>query len=78
MRPAVQGDGRGHDYTVAYLGYSGDGHLGAWNLTATAYLALGRDDEWSGRVAWFLYGSFDRRWQDIHAAGDGQEESVAD
>lgn len=44
VRPAVQGDGRGHDYTVAYLGYSGDGHLGAWNLTATAYLALGRDD----------------------------------
>jgi len=44
VRPAVQGDGRGHDYTVAYVGYSGDGHIGAWNLTATAYLALGRDD----------------------------------
>ena len=44
VRPAVQGDGRGHDYTVAYIGYSGDGHIGAWNLTATAYLALGRDD----------------------------------
>jgi hypothetical protein len=44
VRPAVQGDGRGHDYTVAYLGYSGDGHLGRWNLTASAYAALGRDD----------------------------------
>ena len=44
VRPAVQGDGRGHDYTVAYLGYSGDGHLGRWNLTATAYAALGRDE----------------------------------
>jgi hypothetical protein len=44
VRPAVQGDGRGHDYTVAYLGYSGDGHFGRWNLTASAYLALGRDD----------------------------------
>src|SRR5690349_2042567 len=40
VRPAVQGDGRGHDYTVAYLGYSGDGHIGRWNLSATAYLAL--------------------------------------
>lgn len=43
VRPAVQGDGRPHDYTVAYLGYSGDGHLGPWNLTATAYAAIGRD-----------------------------------
>ena len=43
VRPAVQGDSRAHDYTVAYLGYSGDGHLGPWNLTASAYAALGRD-----------------------------------
>ncbi|HET9580616.1 MAG TPA: hypothetical protein VFP44_22505 [Usitatibacter sp.] len=44
VRPAVQGDSRGHDYTVAYLGYNGDGHLGRWNLSASAYAALGRDD----------------------------------
>jgi hypothetical protein len=29
---------------VAYLGYNGDGHLGRWNLTVSAYAALGRDD----------------------------------
>jgi hypothetical protein len=44
VRPAVQGDSRPHDYTVAYLGYSGDGHFDRWNLTATAYVALGRDE----------------------------------
>ncbi len=44
VRPAAVGDERGHDYTVAYLGYSGDGHLGRWNLTASLYAALGHDD----------------------------------
>lgn len=44
VRPAVQGDGRAHDYRVAYLGYSGDGHFERWNLTATFYAALGRDE----------------------------------
>jgi hypothetical protein len=44
VRPAVQGDGRAHDYRVAYLGYSGDGHFGRWNLAATFYAALGRDE----------------------------------
>lgn len=44
VRPAVQGDGRGHNYTVGYLGYSGDGHIGSLNLTTSLYLALGRDD----------------------------------
>jgi hypothetical protein len=44
VRPAVAGDARPHDYRVAYLGYSGDGHFGRWNLTATLYAALGRDD----------------------------------
>jgi hypothetical protein len=43
-RPAVLGDERPHDYRVAYLGYSGDGHFGRWNLTATLYAALGRDE----------------------------------
>ncbi len=43
-RPAILGDARGHDYRVAYLGYSGDGHLGRWNLTASVYAAIGRDE----------------------------------
>ena len=44
VRPAVMGDSRPRDYRVGYLGYSGDGHLGRWNLAATSYVALGRDE----------------------------------
>jgi hypothetical protein len=44
VRPAVQGDSRPHGYEVAYVGYSGDGHLGRWNLTTSVYAALGRDE----------------------------------
>ena len=40
-RPAVLGDVRPHNYTVAYFGLSGDGHFGAWNLTSSVYAALG-------------------------------------
>lgn len=43
-RPASLGDERGHDYTVGYLGYNGDGHFGRWNLQVSAYAALGRDE----------------------------------
>jgi hypothetical protein len=43
-RPAVLGDARPHDYRVAYLGYSGDGHWGRWNLSGSIYAALGRDE----------------------------------
>ncbi len=43
-RPASLGDERPHDYTVGYLGYNGDGHLGRWNLQASLYAALGRDE----------------------------------
>ena len=42
VRPAVVGDVRPHNYDVAYLGLNGDGHFGKWNLTSSAYLALGR------------------------------------
>ena len=42
-RPALLGDLRPHDYTVAYLGYSVDGRIGRINLTASAYAALGKD-----------------------------------
>src|SRR6476659_6058977 len=44
VRPAVQGDSRPHDYTVTYLGYSGDGHFDRWNLSTSVYLAFGHDD----------------------------------
>ncbi len=44
VRPAVQGDSRAHSYTVGYLGYSGDGHLGSLNLSTSLYVALGRDE----------------------------------
>jgi len=44
VRPAAAGDSRPHDYTVAYLGYSGDGHWGPWNLSGSVYAALGRVD----------------------------------
>lgn len=40
-RPAVVGDGRRRNYDVTYLGLNGDGHFGRWNLTSSAYLALG-------------------------------------
>ena len=42
-RPSSLGDERPHDYTVGYLGYNGDGHVGPWNLQASVYAALGRD-----------------------------------
>ncbi len=56
-RPAVIGDVRPRDYTVGYLGYNGDGHFGRWNLQASAYLALGRDN----------HNPFTGRAQDIRA-----------
>jgi hypothetical protein len=43
-RPAVFGTGRPHNYDVTYLGYNADGHLGRWNLSASAYYAVGTDD----------------------------------
>lgn len=42
IRPAVVGDVRPHNYDVLYAGLSGDGHFDRWNLTSSAYLALGR------------------------------------
>jgi hypothetical protein len=43
-RPAVFGTGRPHNYDVTYLGYNGDGHIGKWNVSASAYYAVGNDD----------------------------------
>lgn len=34
-----------HDYDVAYLGYSADGHIGRLNLTGSVYEVLGRESQ---------------------------------
>src|SRR5258705_1187719 len=44
VRPALVGDVAPHAIKVAYLGVSGDGHLGRLNLTHSYYYAFGRDD----------------------------------
>ncbi|MBV9863374.1 MAG: hypothetical protein JO267_14645 [Alphaproteobacteria bacterium] len=41
VRPAQIGDNRGYNYDVNYLGYNGDGHFGRFNLTTSAYWAVG-------------------------------------
>ena len=38
-------DGAPHNYDVAYLGYSVDGHLGRWNLTGSLYELLGVEEQ---------------------------------
>ncbi len=43
VRPAPLGAARPHRVDSYYLGWAGDGHLGRWNLSHAAYLALGRD-----------------------------------
>ncbi len=43
-RPSSLGDERPRDYTVGYLGWNGDGHFGTWNLQASLYAAVGRDE----------------------------------
>ncbi len=43
VRPALLGDLRGRDYDVFYLGYNADGRIGRFNITASAYAALGED-----------------------------------
>ncbi len=42
-RPAVFGTGRPHNYDVTYLGISGDGHFGRWNVSASGYHATGNN-----------------------------------
>ena len=44
QRPASLGVERLRDYDVTYLGYNGDGHFDRFNLTVSAYLALGEED----------------------------------
>lgn len=44
QRPASIGQERPRTYDVYYLGYNGDGHIGRLNLTVSAYLALGEEN----------------------------------
>ena len=44
VRPAAIGDIRPHAIEVAYLGVSGDGHLGRLNLSHAYYFAFGHDE----------------------------------
>jgi hypothetical protein len=41
VRPASLGVERLRDYDVVYLGYSGDGHFGRFNLSTSLYYAMG-------------------------------------
>jgi hypothetical protein len=42
-RPAALGMQANRDYDVTYLGYNGDGHIGRWNLSVSAYYAFGEE-----------------------------------
>ncbi len=42
-RPAALGIQKNREYDVTYVGYNGDGHIGRWNLTASAYYAFGSE-----------------------------------
>jgi hypothetical protein len=44
QRPSSLGLERARDYDVTYLGYNGDGHVGPWNLSLSAYGAIGEED----------------------------------
>lgn len=65
-RPASIGLERGRDYDVVYTGLNGDGHFGRLNLTASGYLAVGRQNR----------GLFVERAQDILAGFAAAEASV--
>jgi len=42
-RPAAIGIQKNREYDVSYIGYNGDGHIGRWNLSASAYYAFGEE-----------------------------------
>ncbi len=77
VRPALLGTLRGRDYDVVYLGYNADGRIGRLNLTASTYLALGRDRNsfFTGKPANIRAGfgaaelSYDRDWMRLRLSG---------
>lgn len=84
VRPALLGSLRGRNYDVGYIGYNADGRIGRFNLTASAYLALGQDRNsfFTGEPAdiFAFFGaaelSYDVDWMrfrlsGLYASGDG-------
>jgi len=43
VRPAALGVQKNREYDVTYVGYNGDGHIGRWNLSVSAYYAFGEE-----------------------------------
>jgi len=43
-RPAALGLQANREYDVTYAGYNGDGHIGRWNLSVSAYYAFGSEE----------------------------------
>ena len=76
-RPAAIGIQKRRAYDVTYLGVNGDGHIGRWNVTASAYYAFGKEkpavfvDEESDISAAFaaLELSLDFDWLRVKATG---------
>jgi len=77
VRPALIGDDKGRNYDVAYLGYSGDGHIGVVNLTMTGYGAFGTDhnnvftNQSANIRSWFVAAepSYDMDWVRVRLSG---------
>jgi hypothetical protein len=42
-RPAALGIQKNREYEVTYAGVNGDGHIGRWNLSLSAYYAFGKE-----------------------------------
>ncbi|CAN5585039.1 hypothetical protein BH11PLA2_BH11PLA2_35000 [soil metagenome] len=77
VRPDPVGVFQPHRVEVAYLGLAGDGHIGRFNISHAAYLALGRDSlnplagqkqSICGQMA-ALELSYDRDWVRFRASG---------
>lgn len=76
-RPAAIGIQKNREYDVTYVGLNGEGHIGRWNLSASAYYAFGNEspgtfvDHDSDISAAFgaLEVSYDFDWLRVKATG---------
>lgn len=86
-RPSPLGTVREHDVHAYYIGWTGDGHIGRWNVSHAFYEAFGRDEfnGLAGRAADInaqmaaLEVSYDRDWirykaSFFYASGDDNAE----
>ncbi len=86
-RPAPLGTVEEHDVSAYYFGWTGDGHIGRWNLSHAFYQVFGRDElnGLAGRAVDInaqmaaLELSYDRDWirykaSVFYASGDGNAE----